>query len=95
MTARQDDVKTALSDPDDIYESTSRAEARVYERVTEDQVQIRVVATFDEVTLIESGQTIAKVNSAFPVQPEEYDTPRIGRKTYTRPVAEQEKGGSK
>ncbi len=86
MLARMGDVTAALTDPDGIRESTSIAEAQIFERVCEDSVQIRVVATFDEIALVNSGTatTIAKVNSAFPVQTDIYDTPHVGKYVYKK-----------
>ncbi len=95
MHGRLGDVQKAISDPDKIRESATRNDAQIFEYVCSDSVQIRVVATFDDISLMEVGQTTAKMNSAFPVMPEEFDKPHVGNTVYVRPVASKSTGGGK
>ncbi len=91
MTGRLDDVKAALVSPDGIRESTVRPEAQVYEWVAADSTQVRVAVTFDEVAYAGVGGTIGKVNTAFPVDPLEFDKPNVGNYLFGRQAASKEK----
>ncbi len=94
MQGRLADVKAAVANPDGIRESTARpGSAQVYEYVALDSVQIRAVLTFDDPPLIASGTTIAKVNTAFPVNPEDYDKPQVGHFVFKRSDASNVGGG--
>jgi hypothetical protein len=93
MHGRLADVQKAISDPDKIRESTIRNDAQIFEYVCDDSIQIRVVATFDDISLVEVGKTIGKMNSVFPVMPEEFDKPNVGNTLYVRPVASKTTGG--
>jgi hypothetical protein len=86
MVGRHGDVKDTLESPDAILLSTSSPRALIHQKVTADLVQIRVVTTYDQIGEFEDGTTIAKVNTAFPVQPEDYDSPNVGAIIYTRPI---------
>lgn len=95
MDGRLEDVKAAIADPDGIRESTVRAEAQVYEWVAADSQQIRVAVTFDDISSIDIGRTMGKVNTAFPVDPIEYDKPNVGNYVYTRKnTSNNNEGGS-
>lgn len=95
MTGRLDAVRSTIFDPDGIRESTARPDARIFEAVTDESIQIRVVVTYDEILLMEAGTTIAKVNTAFPVHPEEYDRPQVGSYVYQRAASKKGEEGKK
>jgi len=87
MSGRATDMAAAITGPDGIRESTVRPDAQVYEWVAADDTQIRVAVTFDDIAYAGAGQTTGKVNSAFPVDPIEYDKPNVGKYVFGGPVA--------
>jgi len=77
MAARQDEIKAVLADPEFVYRSTVSNAALVFEATTASSVQIRVVATYDDMTGYKTGTTTAKMNTTFPVDEVLYDKPQI------------------
>jgi len=84
MKGRIGDIESALVDPDAIRQSKARPNAEIFEWIAADTMQIRVAVTFDVIALAPHGQTMGKVNSAYPVDPIEYDTPNVGNYIYLR-----------
>jgi hypothetical protein len=85
MRGRESDVQDAVSAPDAVFKSSVSPTALIHEKVTTDFVQIRVVTTYDHIAGFENGTTIAKVNTAYPVDAVLYDKPQIGSPVYQKP----------
>jgi hypothetical protein len=102
MRGRHQDIEDTIASPDAIYLSTSSPNALVHQKTALDSAQIRVVTTYDQIAAFQYGTTIAKVNTAFPVDSVLYDKPQIGPVIYQRPAppvpvpaSNEEEGGTK